>query len=635
MFEAFKIGVKLSLVNDVSHGLIAMAGDFNRAGKGVDTLIGKLEKMSTSAKAMFGGAVALSAGAGLAMMFKTPIEQANKYRKIQADILSNGAKASQLGAIQTWAGNDSVLRNLSINEKMAVGAESFALTRDAGRDNVEHTLKLAPILAKIESIAKNTGKEMSDGDKANFTKILELGGAFNNGADINVMADRFYRLMASGNGTMKPGVLLSILKADPNDLNKMSPQAMNRAEPLMQEMSAGFGVALRMLDNRMLAHVGFGGGTGGKLYAQLKKIGVFGKDDKVVDSQLLVSDYDMWLRKYMQGFYSNAGAKTDADKRRVDYLIGGSSGAKLIGAVQRQSDQMDASGASVIAQHGMDQDAAQKGGPLNLIMSQVHAQWENILTRIGLKVLPTVLTGLTEFSKIMTGVSAWVKENPKLTKFIALGAMFVSGILIVGGAIALVTGAVGILGGAFAAVALPITLTIAAIGGLIALGSWLHSLNWSGIWDGIKNSVRGFFSFIGDAWKHRPTWMGGDGANVLPQVGINQATKADRDYYAAAGKNSNILPKLGSVLPKFDTNQSTKADRDYYAAAGGSATGDSSYVRSKAQRDGNLTLNVDMGDQIKKAYHYQMRDVLSETGSVSSSTRFDFSMGQAAPGQTG
>lgn len=609
MFEAFKIGVRLSLVNEVSHGLLQMANQFNHAETQVQRLRASIGAMSNSAKAMMGGALAIGVGVGLASMFKEPIEQANKYRKIQADILSNGAKGSQLGQIQAWAGNDKVLSNLSINEKMAIGAESFALTRDAGRESADETIKLAPILAKLESVAKNSGKEMSESDKANFTKILELGGGFNNGADINAMADKFYRLMASGNGTMKNGTLLSILKADPNDLNKMSDGAMARSEPLMQSMSSGFGVGLRMLDNRLMAHVGFGGGTGGKLYAQLKDIGVFDKNDKVIDSQLLTSDYDMWIRNHMQAFYDKAGAKTDADKRHIDYLIGGSSGAKLIQGVLRHSDQMDASGKSVIAQHGLDADAAQKGGPLDRVMTQIHTQWENILLRIGLKVLPTVLRGLEEFSRIMTGVSAWVKNNPGLTKFIALGTMVASGVLILGGTLA-------VLAGALALISWPITLAIAAIGGLIALGEYLHNINWGAIWDRIKNGFKSIF-------------------------GGGTATQADKDYYAAAkGSSGQFAPGAapsdtaffrGANLPgqKLTPEQMAAVARSAAAASG------SANIRTGAQSGATPAVNVYVdGKQVAAHVTKTVAQSMDRAGRGDSTTVPDYSAGMVNPGNS-
>jgi hypothetical protein len=397
---------------------------------------------------MFGGALTTGLGVGLALAFKSPLEEANKFAKLQNDILNNGAKLAQLKGITDWANNDKSIRNLSVNEKMNVAGEAFALTRDAGRDDVHHTLKLAPILAAIEAIAKNGGKEMSNNDKAAFTKILELGGAFNNGADTAAFADRIYKLQASGNGTLTSSVLLSIMKADPNDLQKMSPAAMARSEPLMQEMNSGFGVGLRMINNRLQAHVGFGGGTGGKIYAKLKGMGVFGEDDKVIDSGLLVSDYDMWIRKHLPEFYRAANAKTDAERRQVDQQIFGTSGAKVAGAVMRQSEQMDASEAAVGNQHGIAQSLKEKGGPLDQQMAVLSAKWHDLMLRIGVAVLPMAIKGLSKLTDIMESVADFAKAHPRLVKVVAIAGALFAAFLIIGGALSLTLGIVGTLAGA-------------------------------------------------------------------------------------------------------------------------------------------------------------------------------------------
>jgi hypothetical protein len=501
---------------------------------------------------MFGGAITTGLGVGLALAFKSPLEEANKFAKLQNDILNNGAKLAQLKGITDWANNDKSIRNLSVNEKMNVAGEAFALTRDAGRDDVEHTLKLAPILAKIEAIAKNGGKEMSNNDKAAFTKILELGGAFNNGADTAAFADRIYKLQASGNGTLTSSVLLSIMKADPNDLQKMSPAAMARSEPLMQEMNSGFGVGLRMINNRLQAHVGFGGGTGGKIYAKLKGMGVFGKDDKVIDSGLLVSDYDMWIRKHLPEFYRAANAKTDADRRQVDQQIFGTSGAKVAGAVMRQSEQMDASEKAVGNQHGIAQSLNEKGGPLDRQMTVLSAKWHDLMLRIGVAVLPMAIKGLSKLTDIMESVADFAKHHPRLVKLVAVATAMFAVFLVVGGVIALVIGVATTLAGA-----LGISGGLAwVIGGLTAAIPIVIGL-LVGFWDTIKG-----------LWQHRPTWLGGDGKmpagadSKTPGVGAMDAPAVSLPdspniktaaQSTAGGKSGDVYldgKKVGAVLDK-------------------------------------------------------------------------------------
>ncbi len=418
-----------------------MQKDFAKAGKEVDGLIAKFAALSASSKLIVAGLAAGGAGLAIAMGFNKANKAADKYLKIQSDIISNGAKGGQLAAIESAANDNSKFQNLSKNEKMANGAEAFALTRDAGRNgSIEHTEKLIPILNALDSIAKNSGQHYSHADKANFTKILEMGGAFNNGADLKGMADKYYRLMASGNGTMKNGTLLSILKADPIDINNLSANALGRSEPLMQEMSSGFGVGLRMIEQRLQAHVGLGGPMGGYQMKALRKMGVFDKNDKVIDSQTLSTDYDMWIRKHMADFYKAYGAKTMADRRHVDYLVGGSSGSKIINRVQSQSDQMDASGASVAAQHGMDSDLANKGSPLERMKTTVAAQLSTLLTNIGLVSLPIFIEALKPLNAMLIALNASISAHKAMFDAVIKGILGLSAALMTMGVLALATG---------------------------------------------------------------------------------------------------------------------------------------------------------------------------------------------------
>lgn len=527
---------------------------------------------------MFGGALTTGLGVGLALAFKSPLEEANKFAKLQNDILNNGAKLAQLKGITDWANNDKSIRNLSVNEKLHVAGEAFALTRDAGRDDVEHTLKLAPILAKIEAIAKNSGKEMSDAEKADFAKILELGGGFNHGVDTQQMADFYFRLMASGNNTLKPSTIRSILGTDGSHMMNMSQDAIARSEPLMQEMGSKFGTAHRTLMNRLVAHVGMGG-AGSKTFDALKQWGVFDKQGKVIDSQTLITDYDLWLRKHMPDFYKAAGAKNDADRQSVNYKMGSATGMQLIQRTLSQGEQMDASGKSVAGQHGLDQSLKDKGGPLDQQFAVLSAKWHDLMLRIGVAVLPMAIKGLSKLTDIMESVAGFAKEHPRLVKIIAVSMALFAVFLVIGGAIALVIGVVTTLAGA-----LGISGGLAwVIGGLTAAIPIVTGL-LVGLWDGIK-----------DMWKHRPTWLGGDGAvNEPPKPGVNGATQADQSYYAA----------LHGVSPNVKT-----------AAQSGAAG-----------KSGNVYLDG------KKVGSVLDKHLAKGAGNLASSNTFDFSMGQAPAG---
>lgn len=513
---------------------------------------------------MFGGALTTGLGVGIAMAFKGPLEEANKFVKLQNDILSNGAKLSQMKDITDWANNDKSIRNLSVNEKMGVAVESFALTRDAGRDDVHHTLRLAPILAKMEAIDKASGKHTSDAERQSFVKALELSGGFNNGVDTEARADLLYKLMASGNGTLRAGTLRAIFAGDPADLQKVSNGFLARAEPIMQQMGPGFAIAMRTLQNRMLAHTGFNGPTGGYQLEKLKKWGVMDKDGHVIDSQTLIHDTDKWVQTHMPEFYKAAGATDDAGRRMVDQIIGSSTGAKLIGNFQRESSLMEASEKAVGKQKGIDESLKTKGSPLDQQFTVLSAKWHDLMLRVGIAVLPMAVKGLSKLADIMESVAGFAKQHPTLVKVIAVAAAMFAAFLVIGGVIAVVIGVVTTLAGA-----LGVGSGLAwVIGGLAAAIPIVTGL------------LVGFWGTLTNLWKNRPTWLGGEGgANPVPKVGENGATPADAAYYAslrgggspnvktaaqagAGGKAGDVYldgKKVGSVLDKHLGKQTTLA----------------------------------------------------------------------------
>jgi hypothetical protein len=537
-----------------------MANQFGHAEHAAERLRRSIQRMSGATRLMFGGALTTGLGVGLAMAFKGPLQEANKFVKLQNDILSNGAKLAQLKGITDWANNDKSIRNLSVNEKMAVAVESFALTRDAGRDDVHHTLRLAPILAKMEAIDKASGKHTSDAERQSFVKALELSGGFNNGVDTEARADLLYKLMASGNGTLRAGTLRAIFAGDPADLQKVSNGFLARAEPIMQQMGPGFAIAMRTLQNRMLAHVGFNGPTGGYQLEKLKKWGVMDKDGHVIDSPTLINDTDKWVQTHMPEFYKAAGATDDAGRRMVDQIIGSSTGAKLIGNFQRESSLMEASEKAVGRQSGIDESLKKKGSPLDQQMTVLTAKWHDLMLRIGIAVLPMAIRGLSKLASIMESVAGFAKEHPNLVKVLAVATALFGAFLVIGGALSLtigiigtLVGAIGVVGGvglfgALAGLAIPIGIAVLALGTLAAAAYAFSPLTQKEI-DAAKTG--GGVKLSAGAQKRVDAGEVGDSPNVKTGAQAN-----------AGGKGGNVYldgKKVGWIMDKHLSKQTASA----------------------------------------------------------------------------
>jgi hypothetical protein len=82
MFEAYKIGVRVSLINHVSTGLLAMGKDFARTHGEVTALERSIKSIQNTA---LKGGLMVGAAIGIGAMLKAPYEEAKKLAQAQAD----------------------------------------------------------------------------------------------------------------------------------------------------------------------------------------------------------------------------------------------------------------------------------------------------------------------------------------------------------------------------------------------------------------------------------------------------------------------------------------------------------------------------------------------------------------------
>jgi hypothetical protein len=471
----------------------------------------------------------------------------------------------------------------------------------------------------MEAIDKASGKHTSDAERQSFVKALELSGGFNNGVNTEERADLLYKLMASGNGTLKAGTLRAIFAADPADLQKVSNGFLARAEPIMQQMGPGFGVALRTLQNRMLAHVGFNGPTGGYQLEKLKKWGVMDQGGHVIDATTLQLDADKWVLKHMPEFYKAAGANDDAGRRMVDQIIGSSTGGKLIGNFQRESTLMDASEQAVGKQKGLDESLKTKGSPLDQQFTILSAKWHDLMLRVGIAVLPMAIKGLSKLADIMESVAGFAKDHPALVKVVAVSMAMFAAFLAIGGVIAVTIGVVTTLAGA-----LGLGSGLAWVVGGLAVAIPI-----------VTGLLVGFWGTLKGLWEHRPTWLGGDGkmpgAATIPGVGAMDApavapASADEPTHTPdAAPASYEPPRAPSAAPA--SYEPPRAP----GAAPAQPKEPSSNVRTAAQagaggKQGDVYLDS------KKVGEVLSKQMAKDASAPGNSNTFDFTFGQASAG---
>ena len=107
---------------------------------------------------------------------------------------------------------------------------------------------------------------------------------------------------------------------------------------------------------------------------------------------------------------------------------------------------------------------------------------------LGRELLPEIIRLKEWITTVVEDVRDWIEENPQLTSTIIRVTSVLGGLMVVLGPMLVmlpgIVTAVGLVGGALAALAGPVGIAIAVIGGLVAAGVWLYK-NWDDLTSGI------------------------------------------------------------------------------------------------------------------------------------------------------
>lgn len=188
-----------------------------------------------------------------------------------------------------------------------------------------------------------------------------------------------------------------------------------------------------------------------------------------------------------------AAAQEIFGKAGVDLLPMLSNGVEGLAAMRQEAHDL-----GIV----FDQEAANKAAEFSDAMHRVGEATSGVKMAIAEQLIPVLIPLIDKVKNIISGISAWMKEHPGLTKVIVLGTVALGVLLTTLGGLLLIMPGIIALTGAFgitlSAAIWPVTLIVAAIAGLIAIGILL----WKN-WDTIKeksvqiwNSIIGYFNQV-------------------------------------------------------------------------------------------------------------------------------------------
>ncbi|WP_175969620.1 hypothetical protein [Burkholderia sp. BCC0322] len=503
MFEAFKIGVRISLINSASLGLAALSKDFLRTEAQASLLQKRIESIQNQAKK---GALMLGISAGIVGALKVPYEEAKKLRmeqeKFQTLNLSSADNAKVFATAQTLAHKN---LGATIADNIALITDLHTATGDLGKAlSLSDAYNRFAIAAKIQNDGKNV-----DGLVYNSVKALEHRGdkVMQNPAELAKELSMQSQVYFGTRGRVSANDYFHASQTGKIAYQLASPEYLYGAFAALISAKTGStaGTTLMTFNSSLI-----GGHMDKKAKGFLSSLGLWDTKispealaiqraiNKTVDPAMRAALRAQHVETPVTGGLSAENAKLAS--QRPDVFIHD----VLVPAMRRKYGNLDEEQLAIlVAQHfnratgdfiGSNITSAQKNAKDTAIFRKTDdfsgayrqyikspegaevaadAAWKNFLAVFGSVYLPTITNGLLKIAGGLDRFGQFVERHQTLFKVIADGFILLAGGLAINGAVLLVTAAVRGFG---------LALAMRAIGGpagLMRLGRTAAGLGMS------------------------------------------------------------------------------------------------------------------------------------------------------------
>lgn len=460
MFNAYKIGVTISLLNHVSPALSRMTSDFAKT----DTEAQKLQKRLDSIRLGFtGGLASIGAGIGLARPFMVGITEAEKFERAMLRIKNiGGMDGGSVAQIRSDA--------LSGKFRGIAATETVDLFRDlhAAFGDTHEAKEFLPQFANFARITQALyGKSAIAGeeDVRALAKLAERRGGTKSPEAMKEQFDLAMRVQNASGGAVTPKDLLAFQARMGAMGIGLSNDGFMKMWALMQEQGGSkAGTAL----NSAMQNLVNGRGTEGSGHI-LRKIGWV--DERENQKHLKAIYGDKWqnhlnkitadslvgvdlAKKDMVGWVQNIGLpliNKYVDSLGIKDLKQRESTITSLLA-QALSNRLGADSAALIATQltrimkdyhiaetsgGVDETGRSLDESPLAKIQDLKARWENGLINLGESALPVVVPLMEKMTDVLKEFNGFAAKNPGVIEAVSSAFMGLAGILVAGGIISM------------------------------------------------------------------------------------------------------------------------------------------------------------------------------------------------------
>lgn len=543
-YEAYSVAVKLSLINNVSSGLLLISKNIQSVHGDVDKLN---EKLKSIGKTMAIGGALFGGGMALASVFKGPLEEAKKFQTAMANFSLYGMSDKVNAEAQRYVQSMNAIGTSTV-ENMKIFTEAQGVFRESGRSDfsaLEGAKIAAPVLAKIDyasrALSEESQAKLNHGKMA-MLRYIEDSGGLKSAKRFNELADAGWKMVQTSGGSVDWENLRQFKARAGVAAMNMTDDAVAEMEPLLTMLkgqTAGF--SLRTAYNRLNGIIKIPNQVAHNLvdnhiwdeskiiWNKQGGIKMF-KGNPLINAELFSKNPTEFYEKIIMPMYAKSGIKTDASVAQMNAMIFGSTGGAMFTLMHKNMEKLHH---SLEAQHkakGIDASVEVANGTLAGQEEQLKAKWADLKLQIGQIVLPYAIEFLKGLTSAIKDMTIWAKNNQGTVKLLTYAFMGLSAVLMGAGLILMIKGVAS----AFMLVGtsvfgLPAKL-LAARAATLAMGSSLATATTS-------------LGVFGAAIK----WLGGVAASFAAGYGIGTGM---RELYMQTETGQKFDNWLGETIAK-------------------------------------------------------------------------------------
>jgi hypothetical protein len=493
MFDAYKVAVKLTLVNHVSAGLISISQQLNKlhpelskAQRGANGLRKELEGIKKLG--FIGGAMAGLGLGGLAL-FKAPLEEAKKWDQAVGKFRLFGLSDAVNNEATAYAKAMNVMGS-SATENMKLITEAQGVFRESGLSGsqaLDGAKLAAPMLAKIKfatASLDDDSKSVMHTSSMAMLRFVEMRGGLKDAKTFNAIADDGWRAIQSSGGNINWEQLRQFMtRGGVAAMGLTNKSLFGELEPIIGALKGSTaGDAWMTSYNRL---------TGGvripnQVAHMLTESGVWDPKKIEWNSQGGIKHITGNPLKDMSTFGSapvtfyekdilpmyakmNGGKGLNSEERaRENLIIFGRNGAKMFTLIDKQIDAIHRSVDAQAKALDVSQSVADAAKTLVGKEIDLEAKWTDAKRELGMTVLPMAIAGVEKLTKALKEFTDFAQENRTTVRRLTLAFVGLSAAMAFGGA-------VNILSAGFKGLRLAVTAVNAAggAGGLVGMGARL------------------------------------------------------------------------------------------------------------------------------------------------------------------